>query len=183
MKQFSREELVAMGMDDQQIAAVLATYAQSELVSLAKEVTEPAPVVEQPKEPEKPLEVTNIIDIQNYAKGSLVRLPDFGPGQPFVARLRRPSLLVMTKNGKIPNTLIEQATNLFAKGAESMTGANKNTLSEMCDIIDVIVEAALVEPTVKQIHDVGMELTDEQKMAIFSYSQSGVKALEQFRTK
>lgn len=183
-KKFTREELVAMGMDDQQIAAILATYAQSELIPLAQEVAAaPAPVVEQPKEPEKPLEVTNIIDIQNYAKGSLVQLPDFGPGQPFVARLRRPSLLVMTKSGKIPNTLIEQATNLFAKGAESMTGANKNTLGEMCDIIDVIVEAALIEPTIKQIHDVGMELTDEQKMAIFSYSQSGVKALEQFRTK
>lgn len=173
-KQFTREELQAMGMDEQQIAAIMSTYEKE-----AEEVK----VVPMPQSaPQEELKITNITDIQQYASGSVVRLPDFGPGQPFAVRLRRPSLLVMVKSGKIPNTLIEQATNLFAKGAESMVGQGKNTLGEMCEIIDVVIEAALVQPTLKEIEGAGIELTDEQKMAIFSYTQSGVKALEQFRT-
>lgn len=173
-KQFTREELQGMGMDEQQIAAIMSTYEKE--VEESKVVTMPQPV------PQQDLKVTNITDIQQYAAGSVVRLPDFGPGQPFVVRLRRPSLLVMVKSGKIPNSLIEQATNLFAKGAESMVGQGKNTLGEMCEIIDVVIGAALVQPTLKEIEGAGIELTDEQKMAIFSYTQSGVKALEQFRT-
>lgn len=173
-KKFTREELQGMGMDEQQIAAIMSTYEKE--VEEPKVVTMPQPV------PQEELKVTNITDIQQYAAGSVVRLPDFGPGQPFVVRLRRPSLLVMVKSGKIPNTLIEQATNLFAKGAESMVGQGKNTLGEMCEIIDVVIGAALVQPTLKEIEGAGIELTDEQKMAIFSYTQSGVKALEQFRT-
>lgn len=173
-KKFTREELQGMGMDEQQIAAIMSTY--------EKEAEEPKVVPMPQSVPQEELKVTNIADMQQYAIGSVVRLPDFGPGQPFVARLRRPSLLVMVKSGKIPNTLIEQATNLFAKGAESMVGQGKNTLGEMCEIIDVVIGAALVQPTLKEIEGAGVELTDEQKMAIFSYTQSGVKALEQFRT-
>lgn len=173
-KQFTREELQGMGMDEQQIAAIMSTYEQRAAEEASKVVPMPAP--------EQNLKVTTITDIQQYSAGSVVRLPDFGPNQPFVARLRRPSLLVMVKSGKIPNSLIEQATNLFAKGAESMVGQGKNTLGEMCEIIDVVIEAALVQPSLKEIQTAGIDLTDEQKMAIFSYTQSGVKALEQFRT-
>lgn len=173
-KRFTREELQGMGMDEQQIAAIMSTYEKEDGEAKVVPMSQPAP--------QEDLKVTNIADIRGYATGSVVRLPDFGPGQPFVVRLRRPSLLVMVKSGKIPNTLIEQATNLFAKGAESMVGQGKNTLGEMCEIIDVVIGAALVEPTLKDIEANGIELTDEQKMAIFSYTQSGVKALEQFRT-
>lgn len=172
VKRFTSEELQNMGMDEQQIAAIMSTY--------EREDAEAAKVV---PEPQKQLQVTSIDQIRNYAAGSVVELPGFGPDQPFVARLRRPSLLVMVKSGKIPNSLIEQATALFAKGADSMVGQGKNTLGEMCDIIDRVIEAALIEPSIKDIEAAGMELSDDQKMAIFSYTQSGVKALEQFRTK
>lgn len=172
VKRFTSEELQNMGMDEQQIAAIMSTY--------EREDAKAAKVVPWPQ---KQLQVTSIDQIRNYAAGSVVELPGFGPDQPFVARLRRPSLLVMVKSGKIPNSLIEQATALFAKGADSMVGQGKNTLGEMCDIIDRVIEAALIEPSIKDIEAAGMELSDDQKMAIFSYTQSGVKALEQFRTK
>lgn len=175
VKRFTSEELQNMGMDEQQIAAIMSTY--------EREDAKAAKVVPWPPWPQKQLQVTSIDQIRNYAAGSVVELPGFGPDQPFVARLRRPSLLVMVKSGKIPNSLIEQATALFAKGADSMVGQGKNTLGEMCDIIDRVIEAALIEPSIKDIEAAGMELSDDQKMAIFSYTQSGVKALEQFRTK
>lgn len=172
VKRFTSEELQNMGMDEQQIAAIMSTYER-----------EDAEAAQARPWPQKQLQVTSIDQIRNYVAGSVVELPGFGPDQPFVARLRRPSLLVMVKSRKIPNSLIEQATALFAKGADSMVGQGKNTLGEMCDIIDRVIEAALIEPSIKDIEAAGMELSDDQKMAIFSYTQSGVKALEQFRTK
>lgn len=127
---------------------------------------------------------TSITQIASYKNGTVVPLPPFGDGQPFVARMVRPSMLALVKSGQIPNSLLNQATSLFANGTGALNtgGKNATNVSELFDVIDVIVDAALLEPTLKDIRSVGMELTDDQLMAIFSYTQRGVKALEQFRT-
>lgn len=132
---------------------------------------------------DEPIGITTLADLQNYAKGTVVRLPDFAEGQPFVARLRRPSMLVLAKQGKIPNSLLSAAGELFSKGGEAMDADNENMLSEVYDICKIICAASLVQPTMNEIESAGIELSDEQLMAIFNYSQSGVKALESFRKK
>ena len=63
-----------------------------------------------------PMNITTLADLQSYAAGTIVRFPDFAEGQPFVARVRRPSMLVLAKQGKIPNTLLTAAGELFSKG-------------------------------------------------------------------
>lgn len=125
--------------------------------------------------------ITSISDLQSYAAGVVVRFPDFAEGQPFVARVRRPSLLVLAKSGKIPNTLLSAAGELFAKGGGSLDSDNDKMLSDMYDIMHIICEASLVQPTLAEIEGVGVSLSDDQMMAIFNYSQAGVKALESFR--
>ena len=130
---------------------------------------------------DEPIGITTLADLQNYAKGTVVRLPDFAEGQPFVARLRRPSMLVLAKQGKIPNSLLSAAGELFSKGGEAMDADNENMLSEVYDICKIICSASLLQPTMVEIESAGIELSDEQIMAIFNYSQSGVKALESFR--
>lgn len=127
------------------------------------------------------MNITTITDLQSYASGTVVRFPDFAEGQPFVARVRRPSMLVLAKSGKIPNTLLSAAGDLFAKGGGGLDTDNANMLSEMYDICHIICESSLVSPTLKEIEDAGIELSDDQLMAIFSYTQTGVKALETFR--
>ena len=47
------------------------------------------------------LKLTSIEELKKYANGTVVELPSFSEGQPFVARLKRPSLLSMVKQGKI----------------------------------------------------------------------------------
>lgn len=123
-------------------------------------------------------EVTSIAALSLYAQGQLVELPGFGEGQPFYARLRRPSIMVLTKSGKIPNALLSAATELFTGKQDKNDPVD---LSEIVGVVDVICEAAFVEPTYAQIKEVGLELTDEQMMAVFNYSQKGIKALEPFR--
>lgn len=129
----------------------------------------------------KTMAPTSLHELQTYAKGTLIRFPDFAEGQPFVARVKRPSLLVLAKSGKIPNTLLNAAGELFAKGGAGMDTDNENMLAEMYDIMEIVCEAALIEPTMQDIKNAGLTLCDDQMMEIFSYTQAGVKALESFR--
>lgn len=132
------------------------------------------------------LKITSFDELVAVSKGEVVELPPFSKNQPFVARLKRPSILEMVKSGKIPNELLVEANNLFAKGpgvvaAEKAT--DPNMMSDMVAILEKLCEASFVEPTYKQIKEAGVSLTDDQMMFIFSYSQSGVKALKSFREK
>lgn len=130
----------------------------------------------------KELKVTPISELVKYKDGQIVELPPFAEGQPFVARLRRPSLMALVKTGKIPNSLMKQATTLFAKGGQSLSGMNANTLSDMLDIIDIIIEEAMIEPRYSELKENDIRLSDDQMTAIFTYTQQGVDYLKQFRT-
>lgn len=127
------------------------------------------------------MHITTVSDLQSYAAGTVVRFPDFGDGQPFVARVRRPSMLVLAKQGKIPNSLLTAAGELFSKGGGGLDADNENMLRDMYNIMDIIATAALIQPSMDEIKSVGLELSDDQMMAIFNYSQAGIKALESFR--
>lgn len=128
------------------------------------------------------MHITTVSDLQSYAAGTVVRFPDFGDGQPFVARVRRPSMLVLAKQGKIPNSLLTAAGELFSKGGSGLDSDNENMLGDMYGIMDVIATAALIQPSMEDIKGAGLELSDDQMMAIFNYTQTGIKALESFRT-
>ena len=132
----------------------------------------------------KPVEteqVTSLEQLKQYANGNIVRLPDFAEGQPFVAKLKRPSILGMAKQGKIPNSLLVKTNELFVRSGSLDTEEN-SMMQEIYDVIDLIADETFVEPTYDEIKSTGIELTDEQMMFIFNYSQQGVKALESFRT-
>lgn len=129
------------------------------------------------------LKITSFEDLQTYAKGDIVELPPFAQDRPFVARLTRPSMMELVKRGKIPNTLLKSANELFSGGIVGAFDEDKeDALSQLFEVIDVICEASFVEPTYQQIKDSGIKLTDEQLMFIFNYSQAGIKALESFRS-
>lgn len=131
------------------------------------------------------LKVTSIAELKKMANGEIVELPGFTDGTTFVARLKRPSMLALAKSGKIPNNLLGAANKLFI-GVGNVLNSNNNknnddALSELFDIIEVICEECFVEPSYKELKDNGIELTDQQKLAIFTYTQRGVKSLENFR--
>ena len=126
--------------------------------------------------------ITSIEDLKQYASGQIVRLPDFAEGQPFVARLKRPSLLGMVKRGKIPNTLLVRANELFVQDGSGFDPEEENMMSQMFDVLDLMATETFLEPTYQEIKDNGIELTDDQLMFIFNYAQQGVRALESFRT-
>lgn len=129
------------------------------------------------------LKVTSISDLQTYARGAVVELPPFADGQPFVARLRRPSMLALVRSGRIPNELLQSANELFM-GKPAGRRDDKydpETMSKMFEVFDIMCEASFVEPTYTQLKEAGVELTDDQYTFIFNYSQAGIKALNSFR--
>ena len=132
------------------------------------------------REIHKQLEVTPITTLKEYAKGELVEFPPFAEGQSFVARVKRPSMMVLMKTGKIPNSLMMTANALFT-GDNSKSAMDEDFYREVLGVIEVIAEASLVEPSWKELQDEGIELTDDQYTFLFNYTQKGIKALEPFR--
>ena len=127
------------------------------------------------------LSVTSLRELETYKDGKIIELPPFAEGQPFVAKIKRPSMLALVKEGKIPNSLLTSANSIFQNGVGSYDSEDKEALKELFDVIDIICDASLVEPTLQDIKDIGLSLTDEQMMFLFSYTQNGVKALDSFR--
>ena len=128
------------------------------------------------------LKVTSIEELKTAASGTLVELPPFTNGCKFVARLKRPSMFVLAKKGKIPNELLKSANTLFADGVVgSFDTMDDEALKKCFDLFDVMCEASFVEPSYESIKQAGIELTDEQYMFVFGYAQNGVRQLDSFR--
>lgn len=126
--------------------------------------------------------ITSLATLKTYAEGDIVELPPFAEDKPFVARLCRPSLMALVKEGKIPNTLLVRANELFSSGVSgAFDEENSEALSQLFDLMDTICAASFMEPTYDEIKKSGVKLTDEQLMFVYNYSQAGVRALESFR--
>lgn len=125
--------------------------------------------------------ITSLDQLRQYAAGQIIELPAFSEDQPFVARIKRPSMLALAKANKIPNSLLLTANNLFA-GA-GVDKKKPEALKDVFSVLDVICEACFVEPTYQELREAGVELTDEQYMFLFNYTQRGVRALDNFRPK
>ena len=126
--------------------------------------------------------VTSIEELLKYKNGNVVELPSFGEGQPFFAILRRPSMMSLVKSKKIPNQLLATANRMFEDGVQNAFDAGDESIMEdMLSVIDVICEASFVSPTYNELKENDIQLTDEQLLFIFNYSQTGVKALDSFR--
>lgn len=117
------------------------------------------------------MEVTNINDLKKFNDGEVVELPSFDDDTPFVAKLKRPSLLALCKAGAIPNQLLGAAQEIFE-------GKQRSNIKNYADVLDIVIKEALVEPAYDDVKDL---LTDMQRIAIFSYTQNGIKGLLPFR--
>lgn len=128
--------------------------------------------------------VTSIEELKKVAFGEVVELPSFVQGVPFYARLKRPSMLAMTKSGRIPNELLVEANKLFVNGTASVATQNQmdsEMMKGLFDVLDIICEDSFVEPKYNELKENGIQLTDEQQLFVFSYAQRGVDALKSFR--
>ena len=98
-------------------------------------------------------------------------------GETVEVELKRPSILALAAAGAIPNPLMKTARKLFYSGISPDGG----DLAEEGRVLLEVAKAALVKPSFDELEAAGIELTDEQLVAIFQYTQLGAKALDRFR--
>ena len=123
--------------------------------------------------------VTSLENLKKLSEGQEVELPGWDD-EPFICKLKRPSLLGLVEGGQIPNPLLNAAYILF-NGAK--TQKDVLDLKDQKEILDIVARAAMVEPTYQQLKDIGLELTDLQLLDIYNFTQLGVRSLISFRTK
>lgn len=129
------------------------------------------------------MQATSFEQLLNYAQGSLIQLPEFDTGMPLYVRMKRPSMLDLMAQGKIPNPLAHTATSIFSKGGRGVDQEDPVQMKELTEILHIFCETSFIQPTYSQIKEAGLTLTDEQLMFVFNYVQAGTKALEKFRRK
>ncbi len=117
------------------------------------------------------------MELNKIAQGEVVKLSPFISDEPFVVRLKRPSLLQLAASGKIPNPLLGVAEQLFNGNFSN----SKQNIKETAEFLLLIAKNALVFPTFDELCEKEINLTDLQLIEIFNYTQMGVKALENFR--
>ena len=127
------------------------------------------------------IKVTSIDQLKIMSGGEVVKLPPFIQGQDFYAKLRRPSMLKLVQSGQIPNSLLRTANMLFSGGVNEELDRDDEFMKDLFDLIDVLAGAVFVEPSWSELKQAEIEITDEQYMFIFNYTQEGVKQLEPFR--
>lgn len=177
---YSVKELRELGLTEGQIEAIQNTYKEE-----AKDIfAEVKPFISKEISvrdvaSSSIAKVTTIDDLKEYAKGQIVQLPSFADGQPLIVRMKRPSLMILAKSGKIPNKLLKTATEMF-NGEGSADNEDLDALSKTFELLEIICEASLVEPKYKDFRSAGIDLSDEQLIAIFNYTQRGIEALNSF---
>lgn len=119
---------------------------------------------------DKELKVTKLEDLKKLNEGEVIELPAFDDNTPFTAKLKRPSLLSLCTGGSIPNELLGNVQELFE-------GKQKSDIKKYAEVLDIVIKAAMVEPDYDEVKEF---LTDLQRLAIYSYTQNGVRALIPF---
>lgn len=122
------------------------------------------------------LKVTSIEELKKQST-QVIQIENFSGEGHINVRVRRMSLFGLCKKGQIPNQLLGKARELFY-------GSNKidsMDLKSMGELFDIVCSNILIEPSMKQLEDEQISLTDTQKLQLWSYSQEGIDGLKSFR--
>lgn len=136
--------------------------------------------------------VTSLDDLKKVSTAETT-LPSFADGTPFVAILKKVSIVGMAIDGRVPNPLMktvlkvlgtdgENAENFesIEKDAANNISNDEESAKQSLEFLLTVVENSLVSPTYKEIKESGVELSDAQLFAIFSYALGGIEILSSF---
>lgn len=120
-----------------------------------------------------------VISAREFRKKAtrIIEIDGFEPGEKIAVRIKPASLLNLMMSGKLPNNLLGTVNELFEQKdntqAMQLFEQDENKIKDIMEIIDLVCEQSLVEPTFEEIKDV---ITDVQKMQIMGEAQGNVTA-------
>ena len=116
-----------------------------------------------------------IITAESFMKKAtrVIEIPGFEPGELFSVRVKNVGVLSMIIGGKLPNTLLVMATELFpdpnaiasVQTSTEQLLENPEALKSMSQMMRAVAKEALVEP---KFDDIAEGITDEQVQSIFT---------------
>lgn len=130
------------------------------------------------------MQVTSLEQLKNIKVTDVVNLGCFEDGTELIAEVKKPNLMQLMVEGKVPNVLMSTAMGMFKNGSGELVEKaieDVDSLKDLVGMMEVFAEASLINPTYAQIKDVGLHLTENQLIGILQFAQGGVKALEGFR--
>ena len=130
------------------------------------------------------MQVTSLEQLKNIKVTDIVNLGCFEDGTELIAEVKKPNLMQLMVEGKVPNTLMSTAMGMFKNGSGEIVNKaidDVDSLKDLVGMMQVFAEASLVNPTYAQIKEIGLSLTEKQLIGILQFAQGGVKALENFR--
>lgn len=119
-------------------------------------------------------EILSIEQLKNMAT-TIIEIPDFEGTGTIKVRVKKPRLIAMAAQGKIPNHLLGIVNNMMFPNKKEKKEPN---IEEIAKIYELYCRACLVEPSYDEIKDI---MTDEQMSAIFDWGMDGIEDLENFR--
>lgn len=120
-----------------------------------------------------------VISAREFRKKAtrIIEIDGFEPGEKIAVRIKPASLLNLLMGGKLPNNLLGTVNELFNQNTKEdpmqLFEQDENKIKDIMEIIDLVCEQSLVEPTFEEIKDV---ITDTQKMQIMAEAQGNVNA-------
>lgn len=119
--------------------------------------------------------MSKIISAESFMKKAtrVIEIPGFEPGEVFAVRVKNVGLFSMIIVGKLPNTLLKMATQLFpdTNSSDSLQQStdklldDPETLKAMSQMMRAVAKEALIEP---KYEDIAEGITDEQVQSIFT---------------
>ena len=120
-----------------------------------------------------------VISAREFRKKAtrIIEIDGFEPGEKIAVRIKPASLLNLLMSGKLPNNLLGTVNDLFERTEKDkpmeLFEQDENKIKDIMEIIDLVCERSLVEPTFEEIKDV---ISDTQKMHIMGEAQGNVNA-------
>lgn len=119
--------------------------------------------------------MSKIISAESFMKKAtrVIEIPGFEPGEVFAVRVKNVGVFSMIIGGKLPNTLLKMATQLFpdTNSSNSLQQStdklldDPETLKAMSQMMRAVAKEALIEP---KYEDIAEGITDEQIQSIFT---------------
>ena len=120
-----------------------------------------------------------VISAREFRKKAtrIIEIDGFEPGEKIAVRIKPASLLNLMMGGKLPNNLLGTVNDLFEQTNKGQSmqifEQDDNRIKDIMEIIDLVCEQSLVEPTYEEIKEV---ITDTKKMQIKAEAQGNVNA-------
>lgn len=123
--------------------------------------------------------ITSMQEIIAQAQPEEVTISGFHSGTELTVELRTPSLYALLAENALPNPLLPVVRKLFRDGPKPQDVADPD--AEFANALRTIARETLVKPSLAELNENGVQLTDCQLLEICIYATRGPASLAIFR--